>query len=104
MLTRLTNGRLVAPVTKRQERDVNEIAELPGDDQVLSKTELARQFDCSVRNVDRLIEAGELPIVQISPRRVGVLRSDARDYLRARRQWRPTKAGAQREPSAQSPV
>jgi predicted DNA-binding transcriptional regulator AlpA len=59
------------------------------DERVCSMPEVARVFDCSVRSVQRIISANELPFVQISPRRVGILQSDVRAYLQARRQWRP---------------
>jgi predicted DNA-binding transcriptional regulator AlpA len=64
---------------------VIQAAELP-EDRVLSKQEVARRLGCSERNVDRLITAGEgPPLIQISPRRVGVLTSDFDAWLTARR-------------------
>jgi predicted DNA-binding transcriptional regulator AlpA len=76
---------------------VSQTEELPGDDRVCSKPEVARLFACSVRSVDRLIADRELPFVQLSERRIGILQSDAREYLRARRQWRPAP-GPSRDP------
>jgi predicted DNA-binding transcriptional regulator AlpA len=76
---------IVALVINRQERNVIQAAELP-EDRVLSKQEVARRLGCSERNVDRLITAGEgPPLIQISPRRVGVLTSDFDAWLAARR-------------------
>jgi hypothetical protein len=74
---------------------------LPGleeDDGVASKKEAALILGVVERTVDRILKARELPFVQISPRRVGILKSDARDYLRARRQWRPEQSTL-REPA-----
>jgi excisionase family DNA binding protein len=65
---------------------------LEAEDIGLSKKETAQLFNCSERSVDRLVADGELPFVQVSPRRIIILRSDVREYLRTRRQWRTPPA------------
>jgi predicted DNA-binding transcriptional regulator AlpA len=54
-------------------------------DVVQPKPEGARQLSISLRQFDRLIADGELPVVELSPRRVGVLQSDIDAYKQARR-------------------
>lgn len=66
-------------------------AEIQTDD-VRPKREGARQLDVSERQIDRLIAAGSLPVVEISPRRVGILQSDIDAFKRLRRKRRGAPA------------
>jgi hypothetical protein len=63
-------------------------------DLVRPKREVARQLDCCERNVDRFIADGLLPVVEVSPRRVGVLQSDIDAFKRSRRVFRGVQAAA----------
>ena len=63
-------------------------------DAVRPKREFARQLDCSERNVDRIIAEGGIPVVEISPRRVGILQSDIDAYKLARRVRRGVQVAA----------
>jgi len=65
-----------------------EATEVQEVDRVLSKQEVARRLDCSERNVDRLFQSGALAVIEISPRRVGVLQSDLEAFWLARRRRR----------------
>jgi hypothetical protein len=63
-------------------------------DVVQPKSEGARQLACSLRNLDRIIADGLLPVVEISPRRVGILQSDIDAFKRSRRVFRGVQAAA----------
>ena len=68
-------------------------------DPVRSKPYVGRLLACSVRNVDRLIAEGALPVIEISPRRVGIRQSDLDKFIASRRRVRgvpiTTTEGAQ---------
>jgi hypothetical protein len=64
-------------------------------DYLNSKAEVARKLKASGRTVDRIIQAGELPFVQLSPRRIGVLQSDLEAFWLSRRRWRPAPPAAE---------
>ena len=55
---------------------------------MVPKPEVARQLGISERNLDRLFRAGELPVVEMSPRRVGALQSDVNAFKLSRRRLR----------------
>jgi predicted DNA-binding transcriptional regulator AlpA len=69
----------------------------PGVDLVQPKHEAGRQLGISTRQVDRFIHDGELPVVELSPRRVGVLQSDIDAFKRLRRIRRGAVEAAQSE-------
>jgi predicted DNA-binding transcriptional regulator AlpA len=52
---------------------------------VLSKNQAATQLSISVQTLDKMFKRGELPRIQISTRRVGVLQSDINLHLENRR-------------------
>ena len=54
-------------------------------EQVVAIKEVARRLSLSLRAVRTLLAAGELPYVQISKRRIGVLESDLAAFINARR-------------------
>lgn len=54
-------------------------------DLVLSKPQTAALLGVHVATVERLLKAGEIPYVQISISRIGILRADIDDYLQSRR-------------------
>ena len=51
---------------------------------VISKNQAATQLSISLCTLDRLFKRGELPRVQITTRRVGVMQSDIYAYLAVR--------------------
>ena len=70
-------------------------------DLVLPKHEAGRQLGVSTRQIDRFIHDGELPVVELSPRRVGVLQSDLDRFKLSRRRVRvPADAPAQDQAAA----
>ena len=52
---------------------------------VLTKMEAATQLSISVQTLDKMFKRGELPRIQITIRRVGVLQSDIEQHLEKRR-------------------
>ena len=52
---------------------------------VLTKMEAATQLSISVQTLDKMFKRGELPRIQITTRRVGVLQSDIEQHLEKRR-------------------
>ena len=52
---------------------------------VLSKMEAATQLSISVKTLDKMFKRGDLPRVQLTTRRVGVVQSDLNEYLEKRR-------------------
>lgn len=64
-------------------------------DDVRSKREAARQLDVAERSVDRIIALGMLPVVEISPRRIGVLQSDLDAFKLSRRRLRGSPAAVE---------
>ena len=68
---------------------MTQAAERP-EDRVLSKQEVARRLGCSERNVDRLVGIGDgPPMIQVSPRRRGVLESEFIAWLASRSRVAP---------------
>jgi predicted DNA-binding transcriptional regulator AlpA len=72
---------------------IHERIEIQTDD-IRSKREVARQLDIAERSVDRLIAEGFLPVISISPRRVGILQSDVDAFKRSRRVFRGVQVAA----------
>lgn len=54
-------------------------------DVVLTKNQAAAQLSVSIQTLDRLFKSGELPRIQITVRRVGVMQSDINRHLEKRR-------------------
>ena len=52
---------------------------------VLTKMEAATQLSISVQTLDKMFKRGDLPRVQLTTRRVGVVQSDLNEYLENRR-------------------
>jgi predicted site-specific integrase-resolvase len=52
---------------------------------VLSKSEAATQLKISIQTLDKMFKRGELPRIQLTMRRVGVLQSDITQHLENRR-------------------
>ena len=52
---------------------------------VLTKNQAASQLRISVPTLDKMFKSGELPRIQITVRRVGVLQSDINQHLEKRR-------------------
>ena len=52
---------------------------------VLTKMEAATQLSISVQTLDKMFKRGDLPRVQLTTRRVGVLQSDIEQHLEKRR-------------------
>ena len=52
---------------------------------VLTKMEAATQRAISVQTLDKMFKRGDLPRVQLTTRRVGVVQSDLNEYLENRR-------------------
>lgn len=77
------------------------LADTPSD-YLNDKSDAALKLGTSERNVDRLIRAGELPVVQISERRVGILQSDLEAFWRARRHVRGAPAAVEAAQSEQA--
>jgi predicted DNA-binding transcriptional regulator AlpA len=66
---------------------------------VYSLSEAARITGLARRTLERLIQVGQRPpIIELSPRRRGILASDLRDWLQRRRRSPPG------EPSDRSPL
>jgi predicted DNA-binding transcriptional regulator AlpA len=74
----------------------------PGVDLVQPKHEVGRQLGISTRQVDRFIHDGDLPIVELSPRRVGILQSDIDAFKRLRRIRRGAPAAVEAAQSEQA--
>lgn len=55
-----------------------------GDDRVISLSEAALRTGCSVATLKRLRERGELKVIKLSPRRIGVRLSDLKSFLDSR--------------------
>jgi hypothetical protein len=51
---------------------------------ILTQREIAKRWRVSLATVRRRCAAGELKVVRLSPRRVGILASEEERYLRAR--------------------
>jgi excisionase family DNA binding protein len=54
------------------------------DEQIISVEEFAALTGLSISSVRRLISQREIPIVRLSPRRIGTTGRAYRDFLRAR--------------------
>ena len=52
---------------------------------VLTKMEAATQLSISVQTLDKMFKRGDLPRIQITIRRVGVMQSDINRHLESRR-------------------
>jgi hypothetical protein len=52
---------------------------------VLTKNQAAAQLSVSIQTIDNLFKRGDLPRIQVTLRRVGVLQSDLNSYLENRR-------------------
>ena len=52
---------------------------------VLTKAQAATQLSISVQTLDKMFKRGDLPRVQLTTRRVGVVQSDLNEYLENRR-------------------
>lgn len=52
---------------------------------VLSKNEAATQLKISIQTLDKMFKRGDLPRIQITVRRVGVLQSDINQHLEKHR-------------------
>jgi hypothetical protein len=68
-------------------------------DDVRPKREAARQLDVAERSIDRIIALGLLPVVEISPRRIGVLQSDIDAFKLSRRRVRGSPAAVEADQS-----
>ena len=55
---------------------------IPPDDSIRSLRDLARRWGVSMDTVRRRVAAGELKVVRLSPRRIGVRASEEERYLR----------------------
>jgi len=54
------------------------------DDPIRSLRDLARRWGVSMDTIRRLVAAGELRVIRLSPRRIGVRASQEERYLRER--------------------
>ena len=52
---------------------------------VLTKNQAAAQLSVSIQTLDKMFKRGELPRIQLTVRRVGVLQSDINAHLEKRR-------------------
>jgi predicted DNA-binding transcriptional regulator AlpA len=52
---------------------------------VLSKNQAAAQLSVSIQTLDKMFKRGDLPRIQITVRRVGVLQSDINSHLEKNR-------------------
>jgi predicted site-specific integrase-resolvase len=52
---------------------------------VLTKNQAATQLSVSIQTLDKMFKRGELPRIQVTTRRVGVLQSDINKHLESRR-------------------
>lgn len=52
---------------------------------VLTKNQAATQLSVSIQTLDKMFKRGELPRIQVTVRRVGVLQSDLENLLEKRR-------------------
>jgi predicted DNA-binding transcriptional regulator AlpA len=52
---------------------------------VLTKNQAAAQLSVSIQTLDKMFKRGELPRIQLTVRRVGVLQSDINQHLENRR-------------------
>lgn len=52
---------------------------------VLTKTQAAAQLSVSIQTLDKMFKRGDLPRIQITVRRVGVLQSDITQHLEKNR-------------------
>jgi excisionase family DNA binding protein len=55
-----------------------------GGDRILSINEAAARTGCSVATLKRLWARGELKVIKLSPRRIGIRSSDLEAFLAAR--------------------
>jgi predicted DNA-binding transcriptional regulator AlpA len=65
------------------------------DDCVLSKGDTAKMLGISQRGVDRLAASGELPVIELSPRRVGFVKGDVKALILSRRRHRGVRAAVE---------
>jgi len=56
----------------------------PVDDPIRSLRDVARRWGVSLDTVRRRVAAGELKVVRLSPRRIGMRASEEERYLRER--------------------
>lgn len=54
------------------------------DDRVITVNEAALRIGCSVATLKRCNKRGELPIIKLSPRRIGVRLSDLQSFIESR--------------------
>lgn len=52
---------------------------------VLTKNQAAAQLSVSIQTLDKMFKRGDLPRIQLTVRRVGVLQSDINQHLENRR-------------------
>jgi len=52
---------------------------------VLTKNQAAAQLSVSIQTLDKMFKRGELPRIQLTVRRVGVLQSDINQHLEKHR-------------------
>lgn len=52
---------------------------------VLTKNQAAAQLSVSIQTLDKMFKRGELPRIQLTVRRVGVLQSDINQHLNKHR-------------------
>jgi hypothetical protein len=55
-----------------------------GDDRVITVAEAALRTGCSIATLKRCAKRGELKILKLSPRRIGVRLSDLKSFLDSR--------------------
>lgn len=53
--------------------------------EVLTRKETAALLRCSLVTLDRLANAGKISKIQLTPRRIGILKSDITAYLQSQR-------------------
>lgn len=52
---------------------------------VLTKNQAAAQLSVSIQTIDKMFKRGQLPRIQLTERRVGVLQSDINQHLEKHR-------------------
>lgn len=52
---------------------------------VLTKNQAAAQLSVSIQTIDKMFKRGQLPRIQLTERRVGVLQSDINSHLEKHR-------------------
>lgn len=52
---------------------------------VLTKNQAAAQLSVSIQTLDKMFKRGDLPRIQVTTRRVGVLQSDINNHLEKNR-------------------